>query len=478
MRSLKLASLVLAFGAMACDWVRPSAGQADPPAIQLAQATPAQRITPTDKGQMQLSFSQVAAKASPAVVNVYASRVVRQMAIDPRFAQFGLMMGVPQERVQGSLGSGVIVRADGIIVTNHHVVEKAQEMKVVLSDRREFEAKLILDDPKTDLAVLRIDTKGERMPVLPFADTRSAQVGDLVLAIGNPFGLQQTVTNGIISALGRTGVGDGFSSFIQTDAAINEGNSGGALVDMNGSLVGINTMILSPDSGHGSAGIGFAIPAEMARSVVESALKGGKVVHPWLGVKGQTVTPQTAASLRMNTPRGLIVSDIYPDSAGAKAGLQRGDVVIAINGVAVNDEAGLRYQAATATAGSQIRIDVIRESGQRTLMARAEAPPRSPAPDLRQFEGQIPFDGTQVANLSPGEADEIGFDPFARGVYIKAIAPQGVAARLGFRPGDIIRGVNGQTINTTADLDRAMKTPARGWLISVEREGKVMQVQV
>jgi Do/DeqQ family serine protease len=364
MRSLKLVPLALALGVIACA----SAGH--------AQAV--QRVAPTDKTQMQLSFSQVAAKASPAVVNVYATRVVREMAIDPRLAQFGLMMGVPQDRVQGSLGSGVIVRADGVIVTNHHVVEKAQEMKIVLSDRREFEAKLILDDPKSDLAVLRIDTKGETLPTLPFADTHALQVGDLALAIGNPFGLQQTVTNGIISAVGRTGIGGGYSSFIQTDAAINEGNSGGALVDMNGALIGINTMILSPDSGHGSAGIGFAIPAEMARSVVESAIKGGKVVRPWLGVKGQAVTAQTAASLRMGAPRGVIISDLFAEGPGARAGLQRGDVVLAINGTAVNDEAGLRYQAATVSAGSQIKIDIFREAGgARTLMAKADAPPRS-----------------------------------------------------------------------------------------------------
>jgi Do/DeqQ family serine protease len=467
---MRLAPLFMAAAALlACDWAAPSFSQ--------AQAAAAQRVAPTDRGQMQLSFSAVAKQASPAVVNVYAQRVVREMAIDPRMAQFGLRMGVPQERVQGSLGSGVLVRADGIIVTNHHVVEKAQAMKVVLSDRREFDATLLLDDAKSDLAVLRIDTKGERLPVLPFADTHNLQVGDLVLAIGNPFGLNQTVTNGIISAVGRTGLSES-GSYIQTDAAINEGNSGGALVDMTGSLVGINTMIISPDSGHGSAGIGFAIPAEMAKRVVDSAVSGGKIVRPWLGVKGQAVTGQTAAALRLSPPRGILISNVYPGGPAAKAGLLVGDVLLAVNGAAINDEAGARYQAATANPGTDITLDIVRDSGQRQLKARAEAAPRTPAADMRTLQGRIPLDGTQVANLSPAEAEEVGFDTMATGVYIKAMAQGGVAAQLGLRPGDIIRSVNGQAVNTSSDLEKAMRNPAQRWLIGFERNGQLLQLQV
>lgn len=465
MRSTWLAPFIFTLGFALC--------------VQAAPAQAPARVTPGSKGEMQLSFKAVVAKASPAVVSVFATRVVREMAIDPRLAQFGLMMGVPQDRVQGSLGSGVIVGADGVIVTNHHVVEKAQEMKIVMSDRREFEAKLVLDDPKSDLAVLRIDTKGEKLPVLPFADTHSLEVGDLVLAIGNPFGLSQTVTNGIISAVGRTGIGGSYSSFIQTDAAINEGNSGGALVDMNGALAGINTMILSPDSGHGSAGIGFAIPAEMVRSVVDSALKGGgKIVRPWLGVKGQPVNQQTAKALGLASPKGMMISEVYPNSPAAKAGLVKGDVVLAVNGTEVFDEGGVRYQAATVRPGAALTIDIIKGNARRQVTTRAEAPPRDPAPDMRTLQGAIPLAGTQVANLSPAEAEDVGFDTFVSGVYIKAMQPSGVAARLGLRPGDIIRDVNGKPVRSSAELDAALRLPAQHWVVGVERAGQRLELQV
>ncbi|MGE3866810.1 MAG: trypsin-like peptidase domain-containing protein, partial [Hyphomonadaceae bacterium] len=313
MRTLKLAVLAAALGA----WC--GAAFADP-AIQ--------RVTPQSKQQVQLSFSAVSQKASPAVVNVYAARVVvqrRMISDDPFLRQFGLGMGVPQQRVEQSLGSGVIVRGDGVIVTNHHVVEHAQALKVVLADKREFDARVILDDAQSDLAVLRIDAKG--LPTLAFADTNQAQVGDMVLAIGNPFGLTQTVTSGIISALARTGVTDNvYGSFIQTDAAINQGNSGGALVDMNGDLVGINTAIFS--MGGGSNGVGFAVPAEMVRRVVDSALSGGRIVRAWLGVKGQPLTQAFATRIGLPSPTGLLISDEYASGPAARAGLKPGDVVL------------------------------------------------------------------------------------------------------------------------------------------------------
>ena len=475
MRPFKLAPVLLAIGVMACDWVQPASSKAQA-AAQPAPAPAAPRATPTDAGQMQLSFSAVSKKASPAVVNVYAQRVVRGVAVDPFWRQFGLNMGVPQERVQQSLGSGVIVRADGVIVTNHHVVDQAQAMKVVLSDRREFDAKLILDDPQSDLAVLRIDTKGERLPTLAFADTHKLEVGDLVIAIGNPFGLSQTVTNGIISAVGRTGVGNsGYGNYIQTDAAINSGNSGGALVDMNSDLIGINTMILSPSGT--SAGIGFAIPSDMVQRVVESAIAGGQVVRPWLGVKGQAVTQDTARSLGLPSPRGVLVAEVYPGSPAARAGLVAGDVILTVGGVEVFDEAGVRYQAATARPGSNLALDVIKGTTRRTITARAEAPPRTPAPDVRVMQGRIPLDGAQIATLSPAEANDVGFDPMTRGVYIKAMARAGIAAQLGLAPGDIIVSVNGKAINTSADLDAAMKG-VTAWHIEFLRNGQLRTIDV
>lgn len=465
MRSTWLASLLLLAGA----------------ALGAPAFAQAAREVPGSKAEMQLSFSAVAKKASPAVVNVYAQRVVVErtpLFSDPVFRQFGLGMGVPQERVQKSLGSGVLVQADGVIITNHHVIDKADALKIVLSDRREFDARVLVDDPKTDLAVLRIDTKGEKMPILPFADTHSLQVGDLVLAIGNPFGLTQTVTSGIVSAVGRTEVSiNDYSSFIQTDAAINKGNSGGALVNMNGELVGVNSAIFSETGG--SNGIGFAIPAEMARSVVDAAVSGGgKIVRPWLGVKGQAVNQQTAKTLGLPSPRGVMVSDVYPNSPAAKAGLAKGDVILAINGSDVFDEGGLRYQAATVRPGAALTMDVIKGNARRQVSARAEAPPRDPAPDVRALQGAVPLAGAQVANLSPAEAEEVGFDTFAQGVYIKGVQAAGVAARLGLRPGDIIREVNGRAVRTSAELEGVLRVPSQRWVISVERAGRRLELRV
>ncbi len=481
MRALKSLSFLAVVGAMACS--NPSAGQADPPPLPATAAAPpapaVERVLPESQKDVQLSLAPVAKSASQAVVNVYAKRVVIERApmfADPFFRRFGEGLGAPRERIQQSLGSGVIVRRDGVIVTNNHVVEGADALKVVLSDRREFDAKLILADPRTDLAVLRIDG-GAGLPTLAFADTRSAAVGDLVLAIGNPFGLNQTVTSGIISALARTEVGiNDFSFFVQTDAAINRGNSGGALVDMNGDLVGINTAIFS-QTGE-SNGIGFAIPAEMVRRVVESAVAGGKIVRPWLGVKGQAVTQELARSMGLGAPKGVLISSLYEGGPADRAGLKTGDIVLNVNGVEVFDEASLRYQAATQRPGSSIKLDISRNGERRTLTARADAPPRTPAPELKQLTGRIPLDGTQVVTLSPAEAEDSGLDPFASGVYIKAVARGGAAARLGLRPGDVIREVNGAPVRTTAELERALKAASGQWNIGVERNGERAELKV
>ena len=254
------------------------------------------------------------------------------------------------QKVDNSLGSGVIVGADGVIVTNNHVVEGGQEFRVVLNDRREFPAELVMKDERTDLAVLRIDTKGQTLPFLAFADTRSLAVGDLVLAIGNPFGVGQTVTSGIVSALARTDVGvSDYSSFIQTDASINPGNSGGALVDMQGRLLGVNSMIFS--KGGGSNGVGFAIPSEMVKRVVDAAVHGGTLVTPWLGAKGEVIDSQKALALGLDRPRGVLISDIYAGGPADKAGLKEGDVVLTVDGRDVFDDRGMKFIAATKAEG-------------------------------------------------------------------------------------------------------------------------------
>jgi len=471
-RFLAISALAL----IACSQAPNSDAQnAESGEFQLAQAQPIERRVPASRVEAQLSLAPVVRDVSPAVVNVYAQRVVRQrrsiLEDMMRGVPPGALGGMSRERIQQSLGSGVIVRADGVIVTNNHVVDGADALKVVLSDRREFEAKVVVADPKTDLAVLRILPGAERLPALAFADTRQAQVGDLVIAIGNPFGLQQTVTSGIISALARTEVGiNDFSFFIQTDAAINRGNSGGALVDMNGALVGINTAIFS-ESG-GSNGIGFAIPAEMVRRVVESALSSGSVVRPWLGVSAQPVTQDLARSLGLDRPRGVLVTQIWNGGPADRAGLQRGDVILNVGGVDVFDEQAVRYQAATQRPGATIAIGIIRGSAQRTINARVEAPPASPAPDPRVLSGEHPLSGVRVISLSPAKAEEAGVSPFSTGALVEAMDARGTAARAGFRPGDIVRSVNGQRVRTSAELQRLVAGQTR-WAIEVERAGEV-----
>ncbi|MGZ8371269.1 MAG: trypsin-like peptidase domain-containing protein [Caulobacteraceae bacterium] len=369
----------------------------------------ASRSVPASAMTMRQSFAPVVRKASPAVVNVFARRVVRQQ-VDPFWQLFG-GSGVPQSRVSQSLGSGAIVRSDGIVVTNTHVVAGGEEIMVVLSDRREFPAKVLIADPRTDVAVLKLDAPGERFPVLALDTSEDLQVGDLVLAIGNPFGVGQTVTNGIVSALGRTQQGGNDDSlYIQTDAPINPGNSGGPLVDMNGDMIGLNNSIYSRTGT--STGVGFAIPAAVVRQVVDAAAGGRReVVRAWLGVNGQTVTGEIARSMGLERPEGVLVADVYPGSAAARAGLATGDVILAIDGHAVNSETELNYRVATQAIGDQAVLDVRRGGTVRKLSARVEAPLATPARDERTLAGRNPLGGATVVNLSPAVALALGGAP-------------------------------------------------------------------
>jgi Do/DeqQ family serine protease len=447
-------------------------GQSNAQSIpDLAQPT---RRAPSDPASMKASFSPVVKKAAPAVVNVASRRVVRQR-VDP-FWDFFMGGGAPREQVQGSLGSGAIVRADGVIITNHHniqgIVEGNGDITVQLADRREFPATVLLDDPRADLAVLKIDTKGERLPVMAIDDQEQLEVGDLVLALGNPFGVGQTVTNGIVSALARTDVGAAdFGSYIQTDAAINPGNSGGPLVDMDGDLVGINTFIISRSGS--SSGVGFAIPAAVVKQVVNAALGGGhSVVRPWLGVKGQPVTAEIARSLGMAAPRGVLVAQIYPGSSADRAGLKEGDVILSIDGQAVNDEGGGAFAIGTHKVGDRVPMQIRRGERDQTLTVRAEAAPDTPARDERVIKGRNPFDGATVVNLSPAAAQDLGVDPFAgRGVLITRVG-QGYALNAGLRPGDFVREINGRPINSVADLNAAVAAQGRAWTVTIERQGQ------
>jgi Do/DeqQ family serine protease len=419
---------------------------------------------------MKQSFAPVVKKAAPAVVNISSKRTVR-VRPDPFWELFG--GGAPADRVQGSLGSGVIVRSDGVIITNNHVIEGGEEITVALADRREFTAKVLLADPRTDLAVLKIDVGAERLPTLAIDDTDDAQVGDLVLAIGDPFGVGQTVTNGIISALNRSAdpSGDAASSYIQTDAAINPGNSGGALIDMDGDLIGVNSFILSRSGT--SSGVGFAVPAAMVKRVVETAVGGGSsVVRPWLGARGQPVTAEIARTMGLPTPQGVLVADVWPGGAGDRGGLKQGDVVTSVDGRAVDDVGGLNYAISAHRPGDAVKVGVHRNGKDQVLTIRAEPAPANPARDQRTLAGRNPFAGAEVVNLSPAVAEELGVDAFAGpGVLITKIG-RGFAMNAGLQPGDMIRAVNGRKINSVSELVAATSAGASTWEVTIERGGQ------
>lgn len=463
MRAFRVLIPALALLAACSDPAAKSNAQIPP----LAQPT---RAAPGDALTMKSSFAPVVKRAAPAVVNISSKRLVRQRA-DPFWDMFG--MGAPRERIQGSLGSGVIVRADGIVVTNNHVVEGGQEITVALADRREYTARVLLADPRTDLAVLKIDVGNERLPILAIDDSGEAQVGDLVLAIGDPFGVGQTVTNGIISALNRTADpnGDASNAYIQTDAAINPGNSGGALVDMDGDLIGVNSFILSRSGT--SSGVGFAVPAAIVRRVVETAAGGGQaVVRPWLGARTQTVTAELARSMGMSVPQGALVADIWPNGPAARAGLRQGDVIVSVDGRPAVDAAAVAYAVSSRRPGDSLKLGVRRGSGEQTLTLRAEAPPATPAKDEQVIAGRNPFDGATVVNLSPAVAEELGIDPFAgSGVLVTNIS-RGFAMNAGLRPGDLVRKVNGREIGSVRELTGVLGSGGGQWQVTIERNGQ------
>jgi serine protease Do len=453
--------------------------------LEIPTSTAQVRQLPASRAEIELSYAPLVRRTAPAVVNIYAKRRVRSEAVsplfnDPFFRRFfgdNFGPGLPRERVQNALGSGVLVAADGLVVTNHHVIEKADEITVVLADRREFDAKLVLDDERTDLAVLRFDTRGERLPFLGLRDSDDLEVGDLVLAIGNPFGVGQTVTSGIVSALARTarGVSDlGF--FIQTDAAINPGNSGGALITMDGRLVGINTAIYSRTGG--SIGIGFAIPANMVATVVESASKGGKVQRPWLGAATQDVTPDLAASLGLARPTGVIVREVFPDGPSDRAGIKVGDVITAFGGRDIADRAGLAFRVATGRPGSEAPVSVVRSGAQRTMRLPLEVAPEKPSRDVRNIDGRNPLQGASVANLSPALAEELSLDTVSRGVIVLDIAQRSAAQRLGFRPGDIVLTVNATAVSSTEQLAKLLARAAERWRVSLRRDDRTLTLNI
>jgi Do/DeqQ family serine protease len=442
------------------------------------------RLPPPSREVAQYSFAPIVRTAAPAVVNVYVrSRVkttVSPFAGDPFFERFfgGRFGGQPSERVQSSLGSGVIVNADGIVLTNTHVVKASgeTEIRVALTDKREFDAKVIAQDEKNDIAVLKIVGGDGRFPFLTFEDSDSLEVGDLVLAIGNPFGVGQTVTSGIVSALARTEIGAGDSQvFIQTDAAINPGNSGGALVDMSGKLVGINTAIFSRSGG--SHGIGFAIPSNLVRVALASALSGKKLERPWLGAKLEAVTREIAEGLGLERITGAVVMRVDNVGPAADAGLQPGDVILRVDGFEATDGRSVLYRLQTKGIGNTVQLDAMRAKRPVTLTLKLKAAPQPGKDDIRNLSGKHPLDGARVANLLPGLADDLGIDETI-GVVILSVRAGSIAARLGFQPGDVIAQVGGQPIGNVMELETALRDRQRLWSMAVQRGGQLLQLQV
>lgn len=439
-------------------------------------STSRQRVekTPNSKTEIQLTFAPLVRQVAPSVVNVYAARkvVTRRSPFqgDPFFEQFfgRRFGGRTVERIEKSLGSGVIVAANGIILTNYHVIKDADEVKIALSDGSEYEADIILKDEKSDLAVLKI-RDDIVLPAIEIGDSENVQVGDLVLAIGNPFGVGQTVTSGIISALARSqqGIKD-FGFFIQTDAAINPGNSGGALIDMKGRLIGINTAIYSRSGG--SNGIGFAVPSNMVQVILRTSNSGEKkVARPWLGAEFQQVTPEIAESLGMRRPGGVLVARVHRQGPAAKIGLKAGDVVIAINKKIINGIDGLSYRLDTIGVGGDAQLVVISGGKRRVINMVLAAPPESTPRHETLLDPKAVLGGAVIANLSPAVQQEFNLNA-SKGVVVLEIKKPSRAASNGVKKGDVILQINNKEIKSVADVVRITAKKARGgWQVVLQR---------
>jgi len=444
-------------------------------------AQEADRYVPQDSVQLKASFSPVVKDVAPAVVNIYTRGVVRQRVrspFDDFFGGFGGFGGMTRERVAQSLGSGVIVRPEGIVVTNNHVVENMSEIKVVLADRREYEAQVLLTDPQTDIAILRIESD-EPLPFLEFANSDVAEVGDIVLAIGNPFGVGQTVTTGIVSALARTQVGiTDYQFFIQTDAAINPGNSGGALVDVDGKLLGVNSAIYSRSGG--SNGIGFAIPGNLVRQVVATAVDGGgTIMRPWIGATARDIDGTMATALGLDRPSGALVSQLFDGGPAAQAGIREGDVITSIDGQDIFDSDAMRYRVATKEANARVPVTYLRDGNQRTVNVRLSLPPETPARDETLIEGENPFRGLKVANLSPAVNMELSRDLTDKGVVVLDASQGSYAGRFGIGKGYKILSVNGTDVETVAQLENTLAEAGRGWVIQTQSpRGQVSTLRI
>jgi serine protease Do len=447
------------------------------------------------QGGQQVSFENgltpVVERVVPAVVNISSEKIVRfsdsgptsPFFFDPFFREFfgdesPRGYNQPRERREQSLGSGVIISPDGYILTNNHVVDSATEVRISLADKRELKAKIVGTDPRTDVAVLKVD--GTNLPVLPIADSSKVRPGQFVLAVGNPFGLGQTVTMGIVSATGRGNLSIvDYEDFIQTDAPINPGNSGGALVDIHGALIGINTAILSRSGGN--QGIGFAVPINMAREVMDRLIKDGKVVRGWLGVSIQPVTPAIARAMGLDKPAGALIGDVTSGSPAEKAGLRRGDVVLAINGESISETRELSLKVALLAPGTTARLKVYRDRREievPVVLGEQPAERRTFGPAAEPGAARA-LEGVSVGNLNPQIRQQLGLPTSVVGVVVTAVEPGSPAAEAGLRRGDVIQEVNRRPVSNVSDFDRAIRQTGRDTvLLLVNRGGNTMFVPV
>jgi len=424
----------------------------------------------------EYGFASVFKPALPAVVSIASSRIVKVPQTpffnDPFFQQFfgGQFPSGPKEQREGGLGSGVIVSPDGYILTNNHVIAKATDIKVMLADKREFPGKVIGADPKTDIAVVKIAATG--LPTIPLGDSSKLQVGDYALAIGNPFGVGETGTMGIISATGRNGLDiEDYEDFIQTDAAINPGNSGGALLNIRGELIGINTAILSGNSG-GNQGIGFAIPINMAKYVMEHILKNGKVVRGYIGVGIQEVTPSLAKAFHVPPETGALVGSVEHDSPGAKAGLQRGDVITELDGQPLSDPNDLRLRVGTMTPGTTVQLKILRNGEAREMtLTLGEGPGNKGSNSSPGASENSPMSGVQVDELNADTRQQLGLGPEVKGVVVTDVPDASPAAEAGLQREDVIEQVNRQPVNSVADYQRLIRQAGKEPLVLLINRG-------
>ncbi len=439
--------------------------------LGLATSVSAETKVPQDQTEIALGFAPLVKEAAPAVVNIFAKQIVqaRQTPFtgDPFFDQLFRSFGNPQPRLESSLGSGVILSEDGIVVSNYHVVGMSTDIRVQLNDRSEYTAEVLLSDEESDLAILKL-RDAEGLPFLALRDSDNVDVGELVMAIGNPFGVGQTVTSGIVSGLARSGVATGNARgyFIQTDAAINPGNSGGALIDINGDLIGINTSILTRSGG--SNGIGFAIPAKLVAEFVEQARAGfDSFERPWAGMFAQPVDADMADGLGLDRPGGIVVSELHEHSPFVTAGFEPGDVILALDGQPVNTPAEMVFRMTVAGLGSEAQVEVMKDGRVQTIAVAMNEPPETPARDTVTTGKKSAIPGLVISNINPGVISEITLPLGAKGVVVEN--PGEVGARLGLRRGDVLRVIDGTEIVTPKDADKALRDVRKRLTLEVQR---------